>query len=86
VFERLGFYNTKYRSLADWEFNIRCFNDRGVRKRYISLSIADYEGGGQSITTPDPAFYADFPFIPLLTNIEFLLKKTIFRHRREHRL
>jgi len=73
VFERLGFYNTKYRLLADWEFNIRCFNDRGIRKRYIPLRIADYEGGGKSITTPDLAFYADFPLIPLLTHVEFLL-------------
>jgi glycosyltransferase involved in cell wall biosynthesis len=73
VFERLGFYNTKYRSLSDWEFNIRCFSDRGVRKRYIPLRIADYEGGGESITTPDLAFYADFPIIPLLTHVEFLL-------------
>ena len=73
VFDRLGFYNTKYRSLADWEFNIRCFNDQGIRKRYIPLRIADYEGGGKSITAPDPAFYADFPLIPLLTHIEFLL-------------
>ena len=84
VFERLGFYNTKYRSLADWEFNIRCFNDRGIRKQYVPLSIADYEGGGRSITTPDPEFYADFPFIPLLTHIEFLLKKMIFCQRQEH--
>jgi glycosyltransferase involved in cell wall biosynthesis len=59
VFERLGFYNTKYRSLADWEFNIRCFNDRGIRKRYMPLRIADYEGDGKSVTTPDPAFLAE---------------------------
>ena len=44
VFERLGCFNTKYRLLADWEFNIRCFNDRGIRKRYIPLRIAAYEG------------------------------------------
>ena len=73
VFERLGFYNTKYRSLADWEFNIRCFNDRGIRKRYIPLRIADYEGAGKSITTPDLAFYADFPRIASLMHLEFLL-------------
>jgi glycosyltransferase involved in cell wall biosynthesis len=59
VFERLGYYNTKYWSLADWEFNIRCFNDRGVRKRYIPLRIAEYEGGGKSVTAPDPAFDAE---------------------------
>ena len=56
VFERLGFYNTKYPSLADWEFNIRCFNDQGIHKRYIPLRIANYEAGGKSAATPDPAF------------------------------
>jgi len=59
VFERQGFYNTRYRSLADWEFNIRCFNDRGIRKRYIPVQVADYEAGGKSATTPDPAFCAE---------------------------
>jgi glycosyltransferase involved in cell wall biosynthesis len=59
VFERLGFYNTKYPFLADWEFNIRCFNDPGIRKQYIPLRIANYEGGGKSVTTPDPAFWAE---------------------------
>ena len=82
VFERLGFYNTRYGSLADWEFNIRCFNDQGVHKRYIPFRIADYEGAGKSSTTPDLAFYAEFPHlirqyygvgIALLMHLEFLL-------------
>ena len=82
AFERLGFYNTKYQSLADWEFNIRCFNDRGIRKRYIPLRIADYEAGGKSHTTPDQVFHAEFPRlirqqygvgIALLMHLEFLL-------------
>jgi glycosyltransferase involved in cell wall biosynthesis len=91
VFERLGFYNTRYRSLADWEFNIRCFNDRGIRKRYIPLRIADYEGGGKSIATPDPAFYAELsrltrqPYdvdIALLMHLEFLLSDARAEQRR----
>jgi glycosyltransferase involved in cell wall biosynthesis len=61
VFERLGFYNTKYPLLADWEFNIRCFNDEGVHKRYIPLTIADYKGDGLSDMSSDIAFYAEFP-------------------------
>ena len=73
VFERLGFYNTKYRSLADWEFNIRCFNDRGIRKRYIPLRIADYEGGGKSTTTPDPAFWAELFTHCVAEHVGFLL-------------
>src|SRR6266487_4487683 len=82
VFERLGFYNTKYRLLADWEFNIRCFNDQGVRTRYIPLRIADFEAGGKSATPPDLAFHAEFSrlirqqygvVITLLMHLEFLL-------------
>jgi glycosyltransferase involved in cell wall biosynthesis len=82
VFERLGFYNTKFRSLADWEFNIRCFNDQRVHKRYIPLRIADFEADGKSGTTPDLAFQAEFPRlvrqqyglgIALLMHLEFLL-------------
>jgi glycosyltransferase involved in cell wall biosynthesis len=61
VFERLGLYNTKYRALADWEFNIRCFNDEGVRKLYIPFTIADYEGDGLSHAASDLAFHAEFP-------------------------
>ena len=64
VFERLGFYNTKYRLLADWEFNIRCFNDRGIRKRYVALRVADYEGGGESIQPPISHFMRTFHSFP----------------------
>jgi glycosyltransferase involved in cell wall biosynthesis len=81
VFERLGFYNTKYRLLADWEFNIRCFNDHNVHKRYIPLRIADFEGGGKSQTTPDLTFQADvpgiireqYPGLAFLMQLRFLL-------------
>jgi glycosyltransferase involved in cell wall biosynthesis len=92
VFERLGFYNTKYRFLADWEFNIRCFNDRDIRKRYIPLRIADYESGGKSAVTSDPAFYEDLSRltrqqygvgIALLTRLEFLLSNLRVERRRK---
>jgi hypothetical protein len=91
VFERLGFYNTKYRSLADWEFNIRCFDDRGVHKRYIPLRIADYEGGGKSHATPDPVFYAELSrlrrqrygvHIALMMHLECLLSNPRAGQRR----
>jgi glycosyltransferase involved in cell wall biosynthesis len=80
VFERVGFYNTNYRLLADWEFNIRCFNDQNVYKRYIPLRIADFEAGGRS-NMPDLAFQADLPRIireqyvgiALLIHLRFLL-------------
>jgi glycosyltransferase involved in cell wall biosynthesis len=82
VFERLGFYNSKYPCLADWEFNIRCFNDEDIHKRYIPLRIAEYEAGGKSATTADPAFYAELKRLTrqqyglgfaVLMHLEFLL-------------
>ncbi len=91
VFERRGFYNTKYRSLADWEFNIRCFNDPDIRKRYIPLRIADYEAGGKSAATPDPAFHAELSRltrqqygvgIAMLMRLEFLLSNLRAEQRR----
>ncbi len=60
IFARSGLYHTKYRWLADWAFNLRCFNDRGIEKHYLPLSIADYEGGGESNLTYDRAFHDDF--------------------------
>jgi glycosyltransferase involved in cell wall biosynthesis len=80
VFERLGSYNMKYQLLADWEFNIRCFSDHNVRKRYIPLRIADFEEGGRS-QTPDLAFQADvpriireqYPDLAFLMQLRFLL-------------
>ena len=82
MFDRLGPFDTKYRLLADWEFNTRCFSDPGVRTRYFPLLIADYEGDGRSHTISDLPFYSDraalirrqygLPFA-LLLHAKFLL-------------
>lgn len=61
LFERLGQYDTKYRLFADWEFNLRCFADAGVEKKYVPLVVAEYESGGESDTSLDPVFYRAFP-------------------------
>lgn len=61
LFELLGLYNTGYISLSDWELNIRAFNHPGIRRRYIPLQVAIYEGEGKSVTIDDHAFHKDFP-------------------------
>ena len=38
------------------EFNLRCFGERRVRRRYLDRVIVDYEGGGVSAAGWDPAF------------------------------
>lgn len=48
LFQRLGDYNLRYKGYADWDFNIRCFSDAGVRIRYIERTIARFGADGLS--------------------------------------
>lgn len=59
IFELLGNFNLKYKILADWAFNLKCFGDKRIRQTYIAQLIADYEGGGISERYVDTAFHAD---------------------------
>lgn len=49
IFRLVGNYNLKYRILADWEFNMRCFGHSQIKKQYTPYVIAIYEAGGMSI-------------------------------------
>ena len=60
IFDVMGLYDLKYRLLADWAYNIRCFGDDRIQKVYLPEVIADYEGGGISMTG-DANFRKDFP-------------------------
>ena len=42
---------------------MRCFGDRGIKKVYLPLVVADYEGGGVSAgeSHPDSKFLEEFP-------------------------
>lgn len=42
VFERVGGFDVKYRSWADWAFNIRCFRQPDIRTRWVDRVIAVY--------------------------------------------
>lgn len=62
IFDIVGKFDLKYKVLADWFFNLRCFMSGEITKKYIDLVIADYEEGGlSSEITCDPAFLKDFP-------------------------
>ncbi len=58
LFHKLGKYNKKYKVLADWEFNIRCFLQPGLRLLFVNLVIARFGVGGAS-TQHDPLFLKD---------------------------
>ena len=48
LFPLIGGYSIHYRGYADWDFNIRCFRDSRVRKRYIDLVVAYFGANGVS--------------------------------------
>jgi glycosyltransferase involved in cell wall biosynthesis len=48
VFSKMGDYNLKYKTHADWEFNIRCFTSNFISVKYIDLVIAKFAKGGVS--------------------------------------
>lgn len=60
IFEKIGKYNTKYITLADWEHNMRWINNESIKYKYIDIVIARYASGGRSKTAFDKSFYADF--------------------------
>jgi glycosyltransferase involved in cell wall biosynthesis len=48
IFTQLGNYNTGYKTHADWDFNLRLFEQVHEGLKYINVSIADYASGGLS--------------------------------------
>jgi glycosyltransferase involved in cell wall biosynthesis len=48
VFELIGDYDLRYSLLADYDFNLKCFSQKGIDKIYVGYVIADYEGNGAS--------------------------------------
>jgi glycosyltransferase involved in cell wall biosynthesis len=61
VFERVGFYNLRYKILADYEFNLRCFFHRKLEFVYIDKMIAYFSAGGLCNSNRDESFYLDYP-------------------------
>ena len=58
IFEFIGHFNLKYKLLADWEMNLRCFGDDRIEIVYVPTVISHYEAGGIS-GNADPNFQSD---------------------------
>lgn len=61
IFDLLGGYDLKYKVYADWAFNMKCFADPRVRKIYLNMIMADFEGWGISDMQEDLIFRRDLP-------------------------
>lgn len=53
IFEVMGKFELRFKVLADYVFNIKCFGDDRIQKRYIDYVIANFEGGGLSAKQKD---------------------------------
>lgn len=60
IFDRFGKFRLEYPMLADWEFNIRWFADKQIRRSYIDKVITLYNEKGSSANKGDPQFHASY--------------------------
>jgi len=59
VFNKLGKFETKYKGVADWVFNMQWFNEKKLKIKYINDIVAIYNEAGYSFNNPDIEFAAD---------------------------
>jgi glycosyltransferase involved in cell wall biosynthesis len=63
IFKKFGKFQTKYRVLADYVFNMQWFNDWEVKRYYASLVVAKYGTDGFSSKNQDQQFLKDREWI-----------------------
>lgn len=54
IFLRSGSYNLRYRTHADWDVNLRCFENQTVKTKYVDKIIACFATGGASVNYDIP--------------------------------
>lgn len=57
VFKKSGNFELRYKIAADYVFNMKWFNDKGIKRRYIKKIIAIYNAKGVSSETYDKEFW-----------------------------
>jgi len=65
IFARQGLFEPRFKTMADYAMNIRCFGDRRIEKIYLNEIIADYEGAGYSANWRDELFHSERPALLL---------------------
>jgi glycosyltransferase involved in cell wall biosynthesis len=48
IFDKIGTYNLNYKTHADWDFNLRCFENKELQIKYVDNIIAEFGKGGLS--------------------------------------
>ena len=58
LFEKKGLFDLRWKVLADWDFNLKLFTDKKIRKKYIPLLIAVFNDKGISGDFFETGFYS----------------------------
>ena len=61
IFDVIGRYELRYKILADYVFNIKCFGNDKIQKTYLDYVVANFEGGGLSARQKDAALVEALP-------------------------
>lgn len=56
VFKKIGEFNLRYSSHADWDHNLRWFLSGKIKRKYVDLIFANYADGGFSSINGDRFF------------------------------
>jgi len=56
VFDKVGIFNIDYTAHADYDFSLKCFFNKSIRKMYVPLKIAYFAPGGVSIKMRNDLF------------------------------
>lgn len=62
IHDKVGYYNLEYPLFADWDFNIRCFFNPEIKRKYIDIVVANYAKGGLSNANNDLPFFRNVLF------------------------
>jgi glycosyltransferase involved in cell wall biosynthesis len=54
IFEKNGNYNVSYKTHADWDLNLGCFENKSISIKYIDKIIARFGTGGLSVNYDIP--------------------------------
>jgi glycosyltransferase involved in cell wall biosynthesis len=77
LFDKIGTFNLKYKSHADWDHNIRWFFRSSIRKKYVDIVVANYADGGYSSMNFDKAFHKVRPYKCLYLGFTKLSRKSV---------
>ncbi len=56
LFQKVGKYDLQYKTHADWDFNLRCFEDKEIKIKYTDKIVARFGKGGLSGNYDIPFF------------------------------